>query len=251
MIKNEGRLVGILGTVIIHLVAAIIFMSFQLRTLHRDRDREYLVEFEPEPVIPKEEKPIILPPKSIDKILQDDPELLNIARNLANKGDQKINPADYVDKVKEELIKSGKLNANNFIDEHKDKTEKAPGEKLAYKADSTDVLNKDNKNPSESQKMAANYKGPTRIFYDLKGRNHTYLPIPIYMCEGSGKIVLLIEVDQAGEVEKAQVITGESTTSDPCLIDTAVKTALSSRFNPDIKAPRIQTGTLTYIFVAQ
>jgi hypothetical protein len=251
MIKNEGRLAGILGTVIIHLIAAIIFMSFQLRTLHRERASEYLIEFEPEPVVPNEKNPVELPLKSVDKILQDDPELLNIARNLANKGNQKINPADYVDQVKEELIKNGKLNADNFIDEQKEKDKGLSEEKLAYKGDSTGALNKDSNNPSESQKMAANYKGPTRIYYDLKGRNHTYLPIPIYLCEGSGKIVLLIEVSKTGEVEKAQVITGESTTSDPCLIDTAVKTALTSRFNPDINAPRIQTGTLTYIFVAQ
>ena len=40
---------------------------------------------------------------------------------------------------------------------------------------------------NESRKMAANYRGPTRIYYDLQGRNHTYLPIPIYKCQGSGK----------------------------------------------------------------
>ena len=33
MKKYEGKLAGILGTVIIHLIAAIIFMSFQLRSL--------------------------------------------------------------------------------------------------------------------------------------------------------------------------------------------------------------------------
>jgi len=36
--------------------------------------------------------------------------------------------------------------------------------------------NKEEK-PKESQEMAANYKGPTRIYYDLKNRTHTYLPI--------------------------------------------------------------------------
>ena len=34
--------------------------------------------------------------------------MLNIARNLANKPDEKINPADYIDNVKEELIKKRK-----------------------------------------------------------------------------------------------------------------------------------------------
>jgi hypothetical protein len=249
MIKNEGRLVGILGAVIIHLIAGIVFMSFQLRSLQKEKRDEFIVEFAPEKESELKEKPIELPAKSIDKILQDDPEMLNIARNLANKSEQKINPADYIDKVKEELIKSGKLGVDNYIDEKKKSEQNKGDEKLAFEADSAKSMHKDK--PDESQKMAANYKGPTRIYYDLKDRNHTYLPIPIYMCEGSGKVVLLIEVNQTGDVEKAQVIASESTTSDPCLIETAVKTALVSRFNPDINAPKIQTGTLTYLFVAQ
>ena len=99
--------------------------------------------------------------------------------------------------------------------------------------------------------MAANYKGPTRIYYDLKGRTHIHLPIPIYLCQGSGKVALSIDVNQKGEVEKALIIVAESTTSDPCLIETAVKTALISRFSPDVNSPKIQRGTLTYVFVAQ
>jgi hypothetical protein len=52
-------------------------------------------------------------------------------------------------------------------------------------------------------------------------------------------------------VEKALIIEKESTTSDPCLIETAVATALISRFNSDNKAPKIQAGTLSYHFVSQ
>ena len=52
-------------------------------------------------------------------------------------------------------------------------------------------------------------------------------------------------------VENARIISGESTTSDTCLLETAVQTAMISRFNPDIKSAKIQTGTLTYNFVAQ
>ena len=99
--------------------------------------------------------------------------------------------------------------------------------------------------------MAANYKGPTRIYYDLMGRIHTSLPIPIYKCQGSGKVVLSIEVNQKGVVEKAVIIANESTTTDPCLAETAVTTALISRFNSDINSPLVQTGTLSYQFVAQ
>ncbi|MBK7133954.1 MAG: hypothetical protein IPH69_14360 [Bacteroidales bacterium] len=248
MKKYEGRLVGILGTVILHLIAGIIFMSFQLKSLQTDNSDEFVVEFMPEDTPEDKEKLIELPVTAIERILQGDQEMLNIARNLSNQSEQKIDPSDYIDKVKEELIKSGKLGADNYIDEQKRQKEKGD-EPLAFNNDSTKSLNKDQ--PDESQKMASNYKGPTRIYYDLKGRTHLYLPIPIYLCQGSGKVTLAIEVNTKGDVEKAQIIAGESTTSDPCLIETAVKTALMSRFNPDASSPKIQKGTLSYEFVAQ
>jgi hypothetical protein len=248
--KNaEGRLVGILGAVIIHLLAGIIFMSFQLKTLKVDFTNEYLVELEPAEEPALKEKLIEIPLTTLEKILQGDEEMMNIARNLANKSEEKINPDDYIDKVKEELIKSGKLSKDNYIDEQKIQADKNEDEKLAIENEAVQK-NKINQ-PDQSQEMASNFKGPTRIYYDLAGRTHTYLPIPIYKCQGSGKVVLEINVNMNGIVEKAQIIAKESTTSDPCLIETAVTTALISRFNSDYKSLKIQTGTLTYHFVAQ
>ena len=127
--------------------------------------------------------------------------------------------------------------------------EQSKDEPLAYERD-TDVQKKDDAEP-DSREMASNYQGPTRIYYELIGRHHMYLPIPIYKCQGSGKVVLAILVNQRGIVEEAKIIEAGSTASDPCLVETALKTALISRFNPDIKSPKIQTGTLTYHFVAQ
>lgn len=249
MKKYEGKIVGILGTVIIHLLAGIIFMSFKLHTIKKAQIKEFEIEFVAIEEPQQEDKKIELPPTTIENVLHDDAEMLNIARNLANKSEERINPSDYIDKVKEELIKSGKLGTDNFIDEQKAKQEQPESDPLSVEGKANDNDKEDK--PSESQEMAANYKGPTRIFYDLPGRTHTYLPIPIYKCQGSGKVVLLIEVDEKGFVKNASVIANESTALDECLIETAVKTALISRFSADLNAPKLQKGTLTYIFVAQ
>jgi len=249
MKKDVGRWYGILGTVIIHLTAGIIFMSFQIKSLQKDLKDEFVIEFVAIEEAEDNEKMIELPATSVEKILQGDEEMLNIVRNLANKADQTINPADYIDMVKEELIKSGMLGADNYIDEQKKPEELKADEKIAFENDT--LKNHDNGKPKESQEMAANYKGPTRIYYDLPDRIHTYLPIPIYKCEGSGQVTLSIEVNQKGIVEKAQIIANKSTTYSPCLIETAVKSALASRFNSDINSPKIQTGTLSYHFIAQ
>ena len=248
MKKHEGRLAGILGTLIIHLAAAIIFMSFRIGSLHSEMRDMVEVELAPEEMVPAElpEKKEEAPATSVEKVLQGDEELLNIARNLANKGNPRINKDEYIDEVKEELIKNGKLGKDNYIDDQK----KQPA---GRDEDAVTITAKDTlpEKPDKSQELAANYKGPTRIYYNLTGRTHTYLPIPIYKCQGAGKVVMSIEVSQNGRVEKAEVIESESTTTDPCLIETAVSTALISRFNSDLKAPKIQTGTLSYHFVAQ
>ena len=249
MKKYDRRLVGIFGTVIIHLIAGIIFISVQLKSLKSDLASEFEMEFVPAEEQQIRVKQIELPATSVEKVLQGDEEMLNIARNLANKSEEKINPSDYIDKVKEELIKSGKLGVDNYIDEQKRLYKIKAEEKAGIETDTTGKNKIDQ--PKESQKMAANYKGPTRIYYDLAGRNHLYLPIPIYKCEGSGKVVLTIEVNQEGSVEKALIVENESTTSDPCLVETAINTALISRFNPDASSPRVQVGTLSYLFVAQ
>ncbi|MBN2862200.1 MAG: hypothetical protein JXN62_03495 [Bacteroidales bacterium] len=248
MRKYEGRLVGILGTLIIHLIAAIIFMSFKLKSINKpDPKDEFIIEFaevnEPE----ETEKLLELPASSIERIFQGDEEMLNIARNLANRPEEKIDPADYIDKVKEELIKSGQLSPDNYIDEQKRLQNTDIDEGLSFNNETEKSIEKH----EESQEMAANYSGPTRIYYELAGRSHRYLPIPIYKCPGAGKVVLLISVNQLGIVEDARVIVSETTASDPCLTETAITSALISRFNADSGSPKRQTGTLTYHFVAQ
>lgn len=250
MRKTKGKQAGILGTLIIHLIAGIIFMSLQLRSLQKAISTEYQVELapQPEPEV-KKDKIAELAPTTVEKVLKGDEEMLNIARNLSSKSTEKISPSDYIDKVKEELIKSGKLGVDNYIDEQKKMKESNGNENLNVAKDT--IRNKEKVKPTKSQELAANFKGPTRIYYDLVNRNHLYLPIPIYKCEGSGKVVLSIEVDQNGVVQKAQIVDRESTASDPCLIETAINTALISRFNPDASSPRIQLGMLTYEFVAQ
>jgi len=250
MKKNDGRLAGILGAVIIHLIAGIIFMVIQIGSLNsREVAREYQIALEDIEEIKKDEARPVPGNITIEQVVRGDEELMNIARNLASQPDVKIDRDDYIDKVKEELIESGKLGKDNYIDEQKKMKDETADTEI-----STD--NKENKDKAEdkskdSQELASRYSGPTRIYYDLRGRTHTYLPIPIYKCEGAGKVVLSIEVNPKGTVTSATVIQAESTTNDPCLVETAVNTALISRFNPDIKAEKNQTGTLTYHFVAQ
>jgi hypothetical protein len=251
MTLSKGKQNGILGTIIIHLVAGIIFMSLQLNSLQKKIARQYEVELAPAELLTKKEEPKPDPKISVEKVLKGDEEMLNIAKNLANKPSEKISKADYIDQVKNELIKSGKLGSDNFIDDQKKASQSSGTEGISTQKDTVSVKKQSDPKPEKSQDMAANFKGATRIYYELVGRNHVYLPIPIYKCQGSGKVVLSIEVDQRGNVQRAQLAERESTAIDPCLVETAISTAMISRFNPDASAPRVQVGMLTYHFVAQ
>src|SRR5664280_2005654 len=158
----KGKQAGILGTLIIHLIAGIILMSLQLRSLQKAISAEYQVELapQPEPEI-KKDKIAELAPTTVEKVLKGDEEMLNIARNLSSKSTEKINPSDYIDKVKEELIKSGKLGVDNYIDEQKKMKESNSNENLNVAKDT--IGNKEKVKPTKSQELAANFKGPTRI----------------------------------------------------------------------------------------
>src|SRR5512133_1445755 len=112
MRNSKGKLAGILGTVILHLIVGIIFMYLQLRSLQKKISAQYEVELAPpteQEQAEKKEKLAEVPATTVEKVLKGDEEMLNIARNLASRSEEKINPSDYIDKVKEELIKSGQL----------------------------------------------------------------------------------------------------------------------------------------------
>jgi len=251
MEKTDGKLAGILGTVIIHLIIGIMIMGFKIRELHVKSnlilDLELFTEYENE----NRNEEFRLPESSlttIERALQGDAELLNIARNLASTAERSIiSREDYIDMVKDELIRSGQLGVDNYIDQGR---RQSSNNNDNYVPVRNPVAREVERRPLEQETVAANYEGKTRIEYSLEGRTHTYLHIPIYKCQGAGIIMLRIEVNPRGDVEKATVIASESVT-DQCLIETAINSALVSRFNPDINAPRIQTGTLAFQFVAQ
>jgi hypothetical protein len=95
------------------------------------------------------------------------------------------------------------------------------------------------------------YEGPTNIYFSLEGRKIVKLIVPVYKCEGGGLVQLDIRVSRRGNVEFVSVSSAESTTKDPCLITAAKEAAKNTRFNFDSGAPLVQSGTITFRFIAQ
>lgn len=129
-------------------MAGIIFMIIRIGSLNiKEYTKQYEVALqaspEPDPSKIREQQKAY----SVEQVVKGDQELLNIARNLANQPDVKINRDDYIDKVKEELIESGKLGKDNYIDEQK-KTKENNGVEITEKQNE-----KKTKEPDKNQTM--------------------------------------------------------------------------------------------------
>ena len=96
----------------------------------------------------------------------------------------------------------------------------------------------------------SNFKGKSNIHYFLENRFHARLPIPVYLAEGGGEVIVDIVVGRDGHVLSA------NPRQDPKIIDLnilayAKQAAEKTWFNADPSAPERQKGTITYLFVAQ
>lgn len=244
MNRFEITFTAIMATIIIHLTVAVIFMSVKISALQREIAAEIILSVDELPD-PDMEKALELA-KSDQFQGMSPEEMVNIIKNIADKP-LDMDPKEYENLVKEEMIKSGLLNENNFIDRQKMAEEAGDDEIAVAKEDVTPRVTEKTEKPEEK----GTFRGPTRIFYDLAGRHHVYLPIPIYKCEGAGQIALAIVVDRNGNVIKAEPVSKLSSTRDQCLTETAVEHALKTRFNADQSAPERQAGFLTFLFVSQ
>lgn len=245
MNRFEITFTAIMATIIIHLTVAVIFVSVKISALKREIAAEIILSFDEEPADPDLEKAVDLARSDLFAGASAD-ELVNIIKNIADKP-LDIDPEEYENMVKEEMIKSGLLNQKNFIDDRKMAEEEGADEIPIPEEELTPQVTEKNDKPEEQ----GTFRGPTRIFYDLAGRHHIYLPIPIYKCEGAGQITLAIVVDRNGTVIKADPASRLSSTKDQCLIETAVEHAFKTRFNRDQSAPEKQGGFLTFVFVSQ
>ncbi len=96
----------------------------------------------------------------------------------------------------------------------------------------------------------SNFKGKSNIHYSLENRYHAILPIPVYLAEGGGEVIVDIVVTRDGRVIKAEPRDNPGI-SDLTILAYARQAAEKTWFNEDPKAPEKQKGTITYTFLAQ
>ncbi len=120
------------------------------------------------------------------------------------------------------------------------------------------LINEDSEVPLEEDKNDEAKKEETKsedeetnnrnssLTYNLKGRKSVELPNPVYTCNGSGKVVVKIEVNKNGYVVDARVDKKRSTTRNECLFDNAMNYARKALFSRTTIEE--QQGSITYYF---
>ena len=106
----------------------------------------------------------------------------------------------------------------------------------------------DDKTEREDVKVQGNVT--VSFSFTNPSRNSYKLHIPAYKCRSGGIVVIDVVVNRNGEVLSAAV-DKRSSTSDPCMTETAVDAALRSRFAVSSNAPSRHHGTIIYNFVPQ
>ena len=109
---------------------------------------------------------------------------------------------------------------------------------------------KDSKTTNLESTLVTTNNSKSTNSYRLNNRNVIEFPNPVYTCESFGKVVLHIEVNANGYVIMTSVNKNSSTTTNLCLIESAIEYAEKARFTKDANKPS-QMGSITYVFPGQ
>jgi hypothetical protein len=147
-------------------------------------------------------------------------------------------PEDYVPASSEE--NDGADDNSNSIGEKKPLKPAINKEELSSFSKVNDLL-------KNQQNEGVNTK--STISFSLVNRKKVYIPIPVYLCEVNGKIVVNITVNSKGEVIDTYLNTS-STSNNECLIEHALQYAKDSQFSADA-SKNTQLGSITFSFIGK
>ena len=239
-IINEN-LIGILATIIFHMVLVVIFLVLKITSVQNLMDNIIAIDFEENKIQDIISEPLKERDVEFDKYIADylESERSNVPVNLASKLNEKISTDQFVNELTEEMS----LNRSEEMIRLQEKLRE-----LQEMESADNIIEEEN---SSDDKKPIVFTGKTNIFYSLENRYHLRLPVPVYKCEGFGVVEVQIFVDQKGFVVNALIPNLGDSMNEICLAEAAKTAAMSTKFNLDFDAPLRQQGTITYHFQPQ
>ncbi|MBX7051552.1 MAG: TonB family protein [Flavobacteriales bacterium] len=96
----------------------------------------------------------------------------------------------------------------------------------------------------------SSYNGRVTASYNMAGRDALDNPVPTYRCKTQGKVIVLVTINNLGQVTEAKIDESKSSL-DECLRSESEKYAMKWKFNYKADAQKKQDGTITFTFSAQ
>lgn len=221
---------GIIFTLLFHIIILIVLIINTFRIKKEFVEPEIIFDFTEE----------ILEPKVETKPQTEDASKISDQKtNIASNKSQTENSSEKLfDQEFEDAIKQAQELVNDVSNQLKKEIPTIEDLRMPVKT-----------NTKQDSLINKAYSGDSNIEYYLENRYHISLPIPVYLSQYGGKVTVNIKVNRNGKVIEANPINNGNV--DELLLSYAKTAAIRTIFNPSNEAPPLQTGTITYRFIAQ
>jgi hypothetical protein len=233
---------GILGTLMVHMFLLIVFLLIKIQGFKRDVIVELNVDYVQEIIEqPKAEYPLTPAEQAyLERIMAQSNPSSNRASNISENLEKEISTESFVDEYLKQL------------NEERSEDWKEQQDEINKRLQQPDYVA-----PVEARREIEmdDYTGPSNISYEFLeapfSRFKTYLPVPVYKCQGAGIVTVNIEVDQSGRVISASPSVSSNFPDEDCLLDVARTYAYKTRFQSNLSAPKSHKGKIIYNFIPQ
>ena len=240
LFKNKEDRAGLYLTVIFHLTVIIVLLLYSIDSTLK-REESFVLDFSKQEEIERKEKEEIFKEdisRRLDEMIAAAQSNSAPIRNIAvDAGSTRLKDDRGTDA--EQLYKDAERLAKDLKNGGKDAIEEDARE---------ETIEMQHQKKSDTDQKE--YSGPSVVSYNLDGRKASHLKIPAYRCYGAGDVTVVITVNNAGMVVKAEVMDAVSS-DDQCLRSFAVRAARLSKFSASQTAPPNQQGEILYRFIAQ
>jgi len=202
---------------------------YNLRMFNKQKEQSEILMEIPEDFLEKLEEEVEEEP---EELLAQESRKINPSRRTHNAYNEDFEDDDEFEKRMKSLTES--------------KTEESSKQKEEITNEESEIPAEEEKENKEKLEEKETNNRDSSLSYSLKNRKAIDLPNPVYTCNGSGKVVVKIEVNQNGYVVGTKIDKKKSTTRNECLFDNALdyaKQALFSRTSLEK-----QEGSITYYF---
>ena len=242
----KQNIYGVITTLIFHIIVLIVLLTSNLKYGKQSAEEAVLLDFTVEEIkLPEPEKEKELQAQTTPQAQQMQGSLAsNRAVNDASKDAAKSSPRSndpFFDKAYNKEIEDAKQLVS---DVNKTLAKKIP------KIGDIRMPEDNAEGKTREEVKQSNFKGKSNIHYFLENRYHARLPIPVYLAEGGGEVIVDIVVGRDGRVLSANPRPNPKI-ADLTILAYAKQAAEKTWFNEDASAPEKQKGTITYRFVAQ